>query len=105
MVEELGYIAYEAQRPRFLELPGLSQGGCQVGAETQQRIDNAVRGIVMNAFDRTIDLLGRNRDVLERCARELLVRETLDEAAIRELTQGLRAERAAGAMEQPSPAA
>ncbi len=90
MVEELGYIAYEAQRPRFLELPALSQGGCQVGAETQQRIDNAVRGIVMKAFDRTIELLGRNRNVLENCARELLARETLDEAAIRELTKDLR---------------
>jgi cell division protease FtsH len=92
MVEELGYVAYEAQRPRFLELPGLAQGGCQVGAETQQRIDNAVRGIVMQAFERCTAILGRNRDVLERCARELLARETLDEAAIRGLTQGLRPE-------------
>jgi cell division protease FtsH len=99
MVEELGYVAYEAQRPRFLELPGLAQGGCQVGAETQQKIDNAVRGIVMGAFARAIDLLMRNRDVLEHCARELLARETLDEAAIRQLTQGLRV---AGAAEQSS---
>jgi cell division protease FtsH len=90
MVEELGYVAYEAQRPRFLELPGLTQGGCQVGAETQQRIDNAVRTIVMEAFDRTTAVLGRNRDLLERCARELLKLETLDEAAIRELTVDLR---------------
>jgi cell division protease FtsH len=90
MVEELGYVAYEAQRPRFLELPGLTQGGCQVGADTQQRIDDAVRGIVMNAFDRTIGILQGNRDVLERCARDLLARETLDEAAIRELTKDLR---------------
>jgi cell division protease FtsH len=90
MVEELGYVAYEAQRPRFLELPGLTQGGCQVGAATQQRIDEAVRGIVMGAFERTIGILSRNRDVLERCARELLARETLDEAAIRELTRPLK---------------
>ena len=104
MVEDLGYIAYEAQRPRFLELPGLAQGGCQVGAETQQRIDNAVRGIVMQAFDRTTEILKRNRDVLERCARELLARETLDEAAIRELTRDLRpVEGAAPALAQPQP--
>jgi cell division protease FtsH len=90
MVEELGYVAYEAQRPRYLELPGLTQGGCQVGAETQQRIDNAVRGIVMNAFDRATGILQRNRHVLERCAGELLKLETLDEGAIRELTRDLR---------------
>jgi cell division protease FtsH len=90
MVEELGYVAYEAQRPRFLEVPGMTQGGWQVGDETQRRIDEAVRGIVMGAFERTIELLARNRDVLERCARELLAHETLDEGAIRELTRDLK---------------
>jgi cell division protease FtsH len=90
MVEELGYVAYEAQRPRFLELPGLAQGGCQVGDQTQQHIDDAVRTIVMAAFERTMQILNRNRGVLERCARELLARETLDEAAIRELTRELQ---------------
>jgi len=91
MVEELGYVAYEAQRPRFLEVPGLTQGGCQVADQTQQRIDEAVRGIVMSAFERATDVLSRNREVLERCARELLARETLDEDAIGELTRDLRA--------------
>jgi len=32
------------------------------------------------------------REVLERCARELLARETLDEHSIRQLTQGLQLE-------------
>ncbi len=92
MVEELGYVAYEAQKSRFIDMPGFpQQGGCTTGPETQGRIDEAIRGIVMGAFDRAIDVLKRNRDVLERCARELLKRETLDESAIRELTQGLRA--------------
>jgi len=91
MVEELGYVAYEAQKSRFLEqLPGYTQGGCAAGPETQGRIDEAIRKLVMNAFARTYDILADNRDVLERCARELLARETLDESAIRELTQGLR---------------
>ena len=96
MVEELGYVAYEAQRPRFLEMPGLTQGGCQVGDQTQQRIDEAVRGIVMSAFDRTAAILSGNREVLERCARELLARETLDEKAIGELTGDLKPPRPAG---------
>ena len=39
---------------------------------------------------RTTDVLERNRDVLERCARELLAHETLDEPALRALTSGLR---------------
>jgi cell division protease FtsH len=65
MVEEIGYIAYEAQQPRFLDVQG--------------------------SFDRATELLQKHRDVLERCARELLVKETLDEAALKEMTGTLRA--------------
>ena len=90
MDEDLGYIAYDAQRPRFLDVPDMVAGGCRVAESTQARIDAAVRGIVMNVFSRAIGLLADNRAVLERCARELLARETLDENAIRELTRDLR---------------
>jgi cell division protease FtsH len=97
MVEELGYVAYEPPQPRFLDVPGAAQpGGCPVSPATQQRIDEAVRGIVMGAFERTTELLGQHRALLERCAHELLAKETLDEAALRELTGELRqAQRAA----------
>jgi len=44
---------------------------------------------VMGVFDRAYRILEINREVLERCARELLARETLDESDIRQLTQGL----------------
>ena len=90
MVDELGYVAYEPQPPRLLDLPGLPAGGCQVGPQTQQRIDDAVRGIVMDAFGRATALLQQHRDLLERCARELLAHETLDEAALARLTAPLR---------------
>ncbi len=91
MVEELGYVAYEAQRPAFLEVQGgYAQGGVQPSPDTQQRIDEAVRAIVMGAFERASGILQRHRDVLERCARELLAKETLDEAALRALTAGVR---------------
>ncbi|HMM86127.1 MAG: ATP-dependent zinc metalloprotease FtsH [Gammaproteobacteria bacterium] len=90
MVEELGYVAYEAQRPAFLDAPGYVQGGCQPSPDTQQRIDEAVRTIVMGAFERASGILQRHRDLLERCARELLARETLDEAALRALTAEVR---------------
>ena len=36
-------------------------------------------------------MLEHHRETLHRCARDLLRRETLDEAALRELTQDLRA--------------
>jgi cell division protease FtsH len=90
MDESLGYIAYEAQRPQFLDVPALASGGCPRSPETQARIDEAVRRIVMDAFERACAILQQHRALLERCARELLQRETLDEAQLRALTAELR---------------
>ncbi|MEP9342592.1 ATP-dependent zinc metalloprotease FtsH (plasmid) [Enterobacter kobei] len=89
MDEGLGYIAFEAQRPRFLDTPELAHGGCRVAESTQARIDQAIRDIVMGVFEHAYRILDINRAVLERCARELLARDTLDESDIRQLTQGL----------------
>ena len=89
MDEGLGYIAFEAQRPRFVDTPELAHGGCRVVESTQARIDQAIRDIVMGVFEHAYRILDINRAVLERCARELLARETLDESDIRQLTQGL----------------
>jgi len=89
MIEELGYVAYEPERPRFLDVPGLAAGGFQTSPETQEKIDRAVRGLVMSSFARSSAILERNQAVLVRCARELLVRETLDEKTLAELTGDL----------------
>ncbi|MFN3415176.1 MAG: ATP-dependent zinc metalloprotease FtsH [Caldimonas sp.] len=90
MVEDLGHVAYEAQPTRFLDGPGALQPARNISPDTQHRIDEAVREIVTRAFDRTLALLRSHRDLLERGARELLARETLDEAALKELTRSLR---------------
>jgi cell division protease FtsH len=89
MDEDLGYVAYEAERPRFLDVPGMAAGGCRTGPETQEKIDVAIRNVVMQAFARSSAILEKNRPVLERCTRELLVRETLDEASLKDLTRDL----------------
>jgi cell division protease FtsH len=90
MDEDLGYIAFDAQRPRFLDVPQLTQGGCRVAESTQARIDAAIRAIVMGVFERATAILEANRGVLERCVQELLRRETLDEQDIRRLTADLK---------------
>jgi ATP-dependent Zn protease len=56
----------------------------------QARIDAAIRNIVMGVFERATAILEANRDGLERCAQELLRRETLDENDIRQLTESLQ---------------
>ncbi len=90
MDEAIGYVSWEPQRHAMMDLPGFESGGCPRSPQTQQHIDTTVRGIVMDCFARTTALLQRNRAVLDRSARELLTRETLDETALRELTADLR---------------
>ena len=93
MDEGLGYIAFEAPRQTMLDLPtGMLPNPSPVSEDTQRRIDDAIRAIVMGGFDRATATLAVNRDVLERSARALLEKETLDEAAIRSLTADLRNE-------------
>ena len=50
--------------------------------ETAREIDCAVREIVADAFERTVALLTTRREILEDTARDLLVKETLDEAEL-----------------------
>ncbi|MDO9198765.1 ATP-dependent zinc metalloprotease FtsH [Rhodoferax sp.] len=91
MDEDLGYVAFEPKRQQMLDVPaGVLPQGSPVSEHTQQRIDDAIRGIVMGGFDAATAILGANRDVLERGARALLDKETLDEAAIRALAMDLK---------------
>ena len=91
MDEGLGYVAFEPQRQQMLDLPaGMLPSGTQMSQETQRRIDDAIRGIVMSGFDHASAILSANRSVLERGARSLLEKETLDEAAIRALAIDLQ---------------
>ncbi|RPE72471.1 membrane protease FtsH catalytic subunit [Tibeticola sediminis] len=89
MEESLGYVAWEPPRQQFLDVPGMPTAP-QASPQTLERIDEAVRRIVMDAFDEATGVLTRNREILERCARELLARETLDEEALRALTHDLK---------------
>jgi cell division protease FtsH len=91
MDKELGYVSYETERQLFVEHPGVPQMPAKrYGDHTADRIDASVRAIIHRVFDRTIASLGANRAVLDRCAERLLERETLDEAELRALTEGLR---------------
>ncbi len=86
MDETLGFVVYDTQPQRFLDTPmGPAPDGCQISEATQGRIDAAVRDIVMAAFRRAEAILGDRRETLERGAQALLARETLDEAALKEL--------------------
>jgi cell division protease FtsH len=87
MSERLGGVAYERDTRSFLAGPDLPSMPRErdFGEETGNAIDAEVRGIVQNAFERTLGLLRERREVLERAARRLLEKETLDEAELLQL--------------------
>ena len=91
MDEGLGYVVFETARQQMLDLPaGMLPRDNSASEDTQRRIDNAIRRIVMDSFDRAITILSANREVLEHGARSLLEKETLDEAALRDLSAQLQ---------------
>jgi cell division protease FtsH len=85
MVPELGNVAYDRERQGFLGYPGMAGSERQYSERTAQAIDEAVRSLVQEAYDKALGILHGNRDVLERSARLLLEKETLDETQLREL--------------------
>ena len=91
MEESLGHVAYDTQPPNLLGLPDERRmWGPQPSEASSERIDTAVSAILDRAFERTTELLTRHREILDRASRELLERETLDEADLRRLTAGIR---------------
>jgi len=88
MVPKLGNVAYEQERPLFLDTPR-AMGVRDYSEETAREIDEAVRDIVSAVFDKALVILTRNRAVLEQGARRLLEKETLGEGELVELKQQL----------------
>ena len=81
MTDKLGHVALEKDRRSFLatDQPYYGPQERSYSEETAAAIDEEVRRIVDAIFDRTVGLLGERRDTLERIARRLLEKETLDE--------------------------
>jgi cell division protease FtsH len=87
MSRRLGSVAYDRDPRTFLTGPDLPMPGREqdYGEETAATIDDEVRLLVQHAMDRAAGILTERRDILERSARRLLEKETLEENELREL--------------------
>ena len=92
MDAKLGNVSYEAERSSFLgdRTPGYLERN--YSEATAEAVDDAVRELLSEVSGQAFDILAHNRDILERAASRLLEVETLDQAELRELAQGLRHE-------------
>ena len=86
MDELLGLVAYEPPHGSFLA--GVAQDYVeprQYSEATAREIDEAVRAIVGTAFDKSTQILGERRELLTKCARQLLEQETLSRETLLQL--------------------
>ncbi|MBY5572281.1 ATP-dependent zinc metalloprotease FtsH [Rhizobium leguminosarum] len=81
MTDKLGHVALEKDRRSLLGADRLYYGPQErdYSDETAARVDEEIRRIVDHVFDETVALLGQRREILDRSARLLLEKETLDE--------------------------
>src|SRR5208337_5014797 len=93
MEPALGPVSYESAPSPFLSGPPAPDDFRQkrYSDETAHAIDTAVQEIVDGAFDRTVGILKAHEATLEHGAKLLLERETLDETALKQLRDELRA--------------
>jgi cell division protease FtsH len=79
MDPKLGHVAYEKDRTTFLGGQGIPVQERSYSDDTARTIDEAVRGIVEQAFARSVSLLQTHRALLDATAATLLERETMSE--------------------------
>ncbi len=90
MSQRLGPVSYDREPRSFLstgDAPAPFLRERDFGEATSDAIDEEVRAIVETAFARTVEILERRRGALERGARLLLEKETLEERELLELAQ------------------
>lgn len=92
MDRHLGPVSY-ADRPHSM-LSAENGAGLRselTSPDTAERIDAAVRQLLQEALLRARDILHENRAILDAAASVLVAKETLDEAALQAISQGLKA--------------
>ena len=86
MEPEIGQASLVSERPRYLDLSELGQRQSEASDETNAEIDNAIRNLIEQAFNRACDILRSCARVHQESAQRLLDKETFvddDLAAIR----------------------
>jgi len=87
MSEQLGLVSYESEaafQDMYYGLPGEKE----YSEKTAETIDAEVKRITDEAYDKSRELIERNRDKLERIAKALLKYETLDADDVKVILEG-----------------
>ncbi|HUE76614.1 MAG TPA: ATP-dependent zinc metalloprotease FtsH, partial [Longimicrobiales bacterium] len=86
MSETLGPVSYEKQRSSFLQGTDTPWPGERSYSEdTARQMDREVRDLVQACRERAREILTKDRDILDRLAEDLLEKEVITRAELREL--------------------
>lgn len=88
MTQELGYVAYEEASSQFLEVKE-AFGRPSYSDETAKEIDECVKKMVMDAYNRAFQFLSTQRELLDHAAHSLMERETLNEEDLKRIFETL----------------
>jgi len=85
MTEKFGPLTFEKERrPLFLDM-GLPSGAKEYSEDTAREIDQEVKRLVDDAYNKARGLLSGNQDRLKTLAAALLVKETIEGDEIRKI--------------------
>jgi len=79
MEPELGQASLVSESPRYLDLQGLGPRQSEASDETNAKIDNAIRNLIEQAFNRASDILRSCARAHQESAQRLLDKETFGE--------------------------
>jgi cell division protease FtsH len=79
MEPEIGQASFVSERPRYLDLPGLISQQSEASEQTKAKIDNAIRNLIAQAFDRASAILRSCATLHKDSAERLLDKETFGE--------------------------
>ena len=79
MEPDIGQASLVSERPRYLDLSELGQRQSEASDETNAKIDNAIRNLIEQAFNRACDILRSCARVHQESAQRLLDKETFVE--------------------------
>jgi cell division protease FtsH len=91
MEPDIGQATYVAERPRYLDAPGMSAPQPLASEETNAQIDAAVRGLVQKAFERATNILDSCSSIHEEASARLLEKETFVEEDLGPIRDAVRA--------------
>jgi cell division protease FtsH len=86
MSKKLGYVTFERERkPLFMDLGPSFGGSKDYSEETAREIDDEIKAIVDEAREKVQAMLSEKKSLLDKVARTLLEKETIEGEELREL--------------------